>query len=99
MESSHPARFNARRKASGPLIREVEGPEPWLAESEKNAKTGSPSSTTEVSPGIQDIRHRLRELSVQDRMGATRPRRMQIQVSISLGDELNRIASHSQFNA
>lgn len=48
----------------------------------------------------QDILHRLRELSVQAANGIyTNEDRMQIQVEVSqLVDEINRIASHAQFN-
>jgi flagellin len=48
----------------------------------------------------QDILHRIRELSVQSANGIyTAEDRMQIQVEISqLVDEVNRIASHAQFN-
>jgi flagellin len=48
----------------------------------------------------QDILHRMRELSVQSANGIyTDEDRMQIQVEVSqLVDEVNRIASHAQFN-
>ncbi len=48
----------------------------------------------------QDILHRIRELSVQSANGIyTDEDRMQIQVEVSqLVDEVNRIASHAQFN-
>lgn len=48
----------------------------------------------------QDIMHRIRELSVQAANGIyTDEDRMQIQVEVSqLVDEVNRIASHAQFN-
>jgi len=48
----------------------------------------------------QDILHRIRELSVQSANGIyTSEDRMQIQVEVSqLVDEVNRIASHAQFN-
>jgi flagellin len=48
----------------------------------------------------QDILHRIRELSVQSANGIySSEDRMQIQVEVSqLVDELNRIASHAQFN-
>ncbi|NIQ10271.1 MAG: flagellin, partial [Gammaproteobacteria bacterium] len=47
-----------------------------------------------------DILHRLRELSVQAANGIYSDEdRMQIQVEVSqLVDEINRIASHAQFN-
>ena len=48
----------------------------------------------------QDILHRLRELAVQSANGVyTAEDRMQIQVEVSqMVDEINRIASHAQFN-
>lgn len=48
----------------------------------------------------QDIMHRIRELAVQSANGIyTAEDRMQIQVEVSqLIDEVNRIASHAQFN-
>jgi len=48
----------------------------------------------------QDILHRMRELAVQSANGVyTAEDRMQIQVEVSqLVDEINRIASHAQFN-
>lgn len=48
----------------------------------------------------QDILHRLRELSIQSANGIySSEDRMQIQVEVSqLVDEINRIASHAQFN-
>jgi len=48
----------------------------------------------------QDILHRIRELAVQSANGIYTPEdRMQIQVEVSqLVDEVNRIASHAQFN-
>jgi len=48
----------------------------------------------------QDIMHRLRELAVQSANGIYSPEdRAQIQVEVSqLVDEVNRIASHAQFN-
>jgi len=48
----------------------------------------------------QDILHRIRELAVQSANGIyTDEDRMQIQVEVSqLVDEVNRIASHAQFN-
>ena len=48
----------------------------------------------------QDILHRIRELSIQAANGIYTPEdRMQIQVEVSqLVDEVNRIASHAQFN-
>jgi flagellin len=48
----------------------------------------------------QDILHRLRELAVQSANGIyTAEDRMQIQVEVSqMVDEINRVASHAQFN-
>jgi len=48
----------------------------------------------------QDILHRMRELAIQSSNGIYSPEdRMQIQVEVSqLVDEINRIASHAQFN-
>ena len=48
----------------------------------------------------QDILHRIRELAIQSSNGIyTNEDRMQIQVEVSqLVDEVNRIASHAQFN-
>jgi len=57
--------------------------------------------TTEGYLGeTQDIMHRLRELAVQSANGIYTPEdRAQIQVEVSqLVDEVNRIASHAQFN-
>jgi len=50
--------------------------------------------------GTQDILHRLRELAVQSANGIYSDEdRMQIQVEVSaMVDEVNRIASHAQFN-
>ena len=50
--------------------------------------------------GTQDILHRIRELSVQSANGIySQEDRLQIQVEVSqLVDEVNRIASHAQFN-
>jgi len=48
----------------------------------------------------QDVLHRIRELGVQSANGIYSPEdRMQIQVEVSqLVDEINRVASHAQFN-
>jgi len=50
--------------------------------------------------GTQDLLHRIRELAVQSANGIfMQEDRMQIQVEVSqLVDEINRIASHAQFN-
>jgi len=73
-----------------------------LNQAEKNIQNGvSFIQTTEgFLQETQDILHRVRELSVQSANGIyTDEDRMQIQVEISqLVDEVNRIASHAQFN-
>ncbi len=73
-----------------------------LNQAERNIENGV--SFIQTSEGYlqetQDILHRLRELSVQSANGVyTAEDRMQIQVEVSqLVDEVNRIASHAQFN-
>jgi flagellin len=73
-----------------------------LNQAERNIQNGV--SFIQVTEGYlqetQDILHRLRELSVQSANGIyTDEDRMQIQVEVSqLVDEVNRIASHAQFN-
>ncbi|MDR1411074.1 MAG: flagellin [Spirochaetaceae bacterium] len=73
-----------------------------LNQAERNIQNGvSFIQTTEgYLQETQDILHRLRELSVQSANGIyTDEDRMQIQVEVSqLIDEVNRIASHAQFN-
>lgn len=73
-----------------------------LNQAEKNIQNGvSFIQTTEgFLQETQDILHRVRELSVQSSNGIyTSEDRMQIQVEVSqLVDEMNRIASHAQFN-
>jgi flagellin len=73
-----------------------------LQQAERNAADGiSLIQTAEgYLQGTQDILHRMRELAVQSSNGIyTSEDRMQIQVEISsLVDEVNRIASHAQFN-
>ncbi len=73
-----------------------------LNQAEKNIQNGvSFIQTTEgYLQETQDILHRVRELSVQASNGIyTAEDRMQIQVEVSqLVDEMNRIASHAQFN-
>jgi len=73
-----------------------------LNQSSKNISNGiSLIQTTEgYLNETQDILHRVRELSVQSANGIyTDEDRMQIQVEVSqLVDEVNRIASHAQFN-
>lgn len=73
-----------------------------LNQAERNIENGV--SFIQTSEGYlqetQDILHRLRELAVQSANGVyTAEDRMQIQVEVSqLVDEVNRIASHAQFN-
>jgi flagellin len=73
-----------------------------LHQAERNI--GNAVSFIQTSEGYlqesQDILHRIRELSVQAANGIySTEDRMQIQVEISqLVDEVNRIASHAQFN-
>jgi len=73
-----------------------------LNQAERNIQNGiSFIQTTEgYLQETQDILHRVRELSVQSANGIyTAEDRMQIQVEVSqLVDEVNRIASHAQFN-
>jgi len=73
-----------------------------LNQATRNIETGiSFIQTTEgYLQETQDILHRMRELSVQGANGIyTAEDRMQIQVEVSqLVDEINRIASHAQFN-
>jgi flagellin len=73
-----------------------------LNQAERNIQNGV--SLIQATEGYlqetQDILHRLRELSVQSANGIYSDEdRMQIQVEVSqLVDEVNRIASHAQFN-
>jgi flagellin len=73
-----------------------------LNQAERNIQNGvSFIQTTEgYLQETQDILNRLRELSVQSANGVYSDEdRMQIQVEVSqLVDEINRIASHAQFN-
>ncbi|MDR2093929.1 MAG: flagellin [Treponema sp.] len=73
-----------------------------LNQAERNIQNGvSFIQTTEgYLQESQDILHRIRELAVQSANGIyTAEDRMQIQVEVSqLVDEVNRIASHAQFN-
>jgi flagellin len=73
-----------------------------LRQAERNAENGiSFIQTTEgYLQETQDVLQRLRELSVQASNGIYTPEdRMQIQVEVSqLIDEIDRIASHGQFN-
>lgn len=73
-----------------------------LNQAQRNIENGV--SFIQTSEGYlqetQDILHRIRELAVQSANGIyTSEDRMQIQVEVSqLVDEINRIASHAQFN-
>jgi flagellin len=73
-----------------------------LNQAQRNIENGiSFIQTTEgYLQGTQDIMHRIRELAVQSANGIyTQEDRLQIQVEVSqLVDEVNRIASHAQFN-
>jgi flagellin len=89
--------------ASGLAVSEkLRGQIRGLNQAERNIQNGvSFIQTTEgYLQETQDILHRLRELSVQAANGVyTDEDRMQIQVEVSqLVDEVNRIASHAQFN-
>ncbi len=89
--------------ASGLAISEKMRSQIWgLLQAEKNASDGI--SFIQTTGGYlqesQDIIHRIRELAVQASNGIyTAEDRMQIQVEVSqLIDEMNRVASHAQFN-
>jgi flagellin len=73
-----------------------------LNQAERNIQNGVSfiQATEGYLQETQDILHRLRELSVQSANGNYSDEdRMQIQVEVSqLVDEVNRIASHAQFN-
>jgi flagellin len=73
-----------------------------LNQAERNIQNGVSfiQATEGYLQETQDILHRLRELSVQSANGIYADEdRMQIQVEVSqLVDEINRIASHAQFN-
>lgn len=89
--------------ASGLAVSEkMRGQIRGLNQAERNIQNGVSfiQSTEGYLQGTQDILHRLRELSVQSANGIyTDEDRMQIQVEVSqLVDEINRIASHAQFN-
>jgi len=89
--------------ASGLAVSEkLRGQIRGLNQASKNIENGiSFIQTTEGYLGeTQDILHRMRELAVQGANGVyTSEDRMQIQVEVSqLVDEINRIASHAQFN-
>ncbi|MDR0552170.1 MAG: flagellin [Spirochaetaceae bacterium] len=89
--------------ASGLAVSEkMRGQIRGLNQAERNIQNGV--SFIQVTEGYlqetQDILHRLRELSVQSANGIyTDEDRQMIQVEVSqLVDEVNRIASHAQFN-
>jgi flagellin len=89
--------------ASGLAVSEkMRGQIRGLNQAEKNIQNGVAfiQTTEGYLQESQDIVHRLRELSVQSANGIyTDEDRMQIQVEVSqLVDEINRIASHAQFN-
>jgi len=73
-----------------------------LNQAERNIQNGVSfiQATEGYLQETQDILHRIRELSVQSANGIyTDEDRMQIQVEVSqLVDEVNRVASHAQFN-
>jgi flagellin len=89
--------------ASGLAVSEkLRGQIRGLNQAERNIQNGV--SFIQVTEGYlqetQDILHRIRELSVQSANGIyTDEDRMMIQVEVSqLVDEVNRVASHAQFN-
>jgi flagellin len=89
--------------ASGLAVSEkLRGQIKGLLQAERNIQNGiSFIQTTEgYLQENQDILHRIRELSVQSANGIYTPEdRQQIQVEVNqLVDEVNRIASHAQFN-
>jgi flagellin len=89
--------------ASGLAVSEkLRGQIKGLLQAERNIQSGiSFIQTTEgYLQENQDILHRVRELSVQSANGIyTAEDRQQIQVEVNqLVDEVNRIASHAQFN-
>jgi flagellin len=89
--------------ASGLAVSEkMRGQIRGLNQAERNIQNGVAfiQTTEGYLQETQDILHRLRELSVQSANGIyTDEDRMQIQVEVSqLVDEVNRIASHAQFN-
>jgi flagellin len=89
--------------ASGLAVSEkLRGQIRGLNQAQRNIENGvSFIQTTEgYLQETQDILHRVRELSVQSANGVyTDEDRLQIQVEVSqLVDEINRIASHAQFN-
>jgi flagellin len=94
---------SASDDASGLAVSEkLRGQIRGLNQADRNIQNGV--SFIQASEGYlqetQDILHRIRELSVQSANGVySNEDRMQIQVEVSqLVDEVNRIASHAQFN-
>jgi flagellin len=89
--------------ASGLAVSEkLRGQIRGLNQAERNIENGAAfiQATEGYLQETQDILHRIRELSVQSANGIyTDEDRMQIQVEVSqLVDEVNRVASHAQFN-
>ncbi|MDR0322870.1 MAG: flagellin [Treponema sp.] len=89
--------------ASGLAVSEkMRGQIRGLQQAERNIQNGVSfiQATEGYLQGTQDILHRLRELAVQSANGIYSDEdRMQIQVEVSqMVDEVNRIASHAQFN-
>lgn len=89
--------------ASGLAVSEkLRGQIRGLHQADRNIQNGVSfiQATEAYLQETQDILHRVRELSVQAANGIyTNEDRMQIQVEVSqLIDEINRIASHAQFN-
>jgi len=89
--------------ASGLAVSEkMRGQIRGLNQAERNIQNGVSfiQATEGYLQETQDILHRVRELSVQAANGIySQEDRMQIQVEVSqLVDEVNRIASHAQFN-
>jgi len=89
--------------ASGLAVSEkMRGQIRGLNQAERNIQSGVSfiQATEGYLQETQDILHRIRELSVQSANGIYSPEdRGQIQVEVSqLVDEVNRIASHAQFN-
>jgi len=89
--------------ASGLAVSEkMRGQIRGLHQAERNIENGV--SFIQTAEGylqeIQDILHRIRELSVQSANGIyTKEDRAQVQVEINqLVDEVNRVSSHAQFN-
>jgi flagellin len=89
--------------ASGLAVSEkMRGQIRGLNQADKNIESGV--SFVQAAEGylqeIQDIMHRVRELSVQSANGIySNEDRAQVQVEINqLVDEINRVASHAQFN-